>query len=97
MLDEPTSTLDVTVRAGGLEVLATLQARFGLTYLFVSHDLALVHQIADTISVLRQRRLVEQGTVGQISEHPRGLHPRCRAAPKSVLRDSHPYPPGASQ
>ena len=90
VLDEPTSALDVTVQAGILEVLAHLQARFGLTYLFVSHDLALVRQIADTVSVLRHGRLVEQGTAGQVFDHPHAAYTQALLAAIPVCLPSPP-------
>jgi peptide/nickel transport system ATP-binding protein len=70
VLDEPTSALDVSVQADIVEVLLSLQARFGLTYVFVSHDLALVRQLAHTVSVMQRGRIVEHGTVGQIFDNP---------------------------
>jgi peptide/nickel transport system ATP-binding protein len=73
VLDEPTSALDVTVQAGLIELLFRLQRELGLTYLFVSHDLSLVRQLADTVSVLQGGRVVEDGPVRDIfsgSEHP---------------------------
>jgi len=76
VLDEPTSALDVTVQAGIVEVLLSLQAELGLTYVFVSHDLALVRQLAHTVSVMRQGRIVESGTVGTIFGRPREPYTR---------------------
>ena len=71
VLDEPTSALDVSVQADIVEVLLSLQAKLGLTYVFVSHDLALVRQLAHTVSVMRQGRIVEHGTVAEIFGAPR--------------------------
>ena len=70
VLDEPTSALDVSVQAGIVELLLRLQADQGLTYVFVSHDLSLVRQLAHTVSVLRAGRVVEQGGVDEIFDHP---------------------------
>ncbi|GJD53567.1 Glutathione import ATP-binding protein GsiA [Methylobacterium crusticola] len=71
VLDEPTSALDVSVQADIVEVLLSLQAELGLTYVFVSHDLALVRQLAHTVSVMHRGRVVEEGTVSDIFDHPR--------------------------
>ncbi|WP_020416047.1 ABC transporter ATP-binding protein [Amycolatopsis sp. ATCC 39116] len=76
VLDEPTSALDVTVQAGIVEVLLSLQADLGLTYVFVSHDLALVRQLAHTVSVMRQGRVVESGPVKSIFDSPREPYTR---------------------
>jgi peptide/nickel transport system ATP-binding protein len=73
VLDEPTSALDVSVQADIVEVLLSLQAELGLTYVFVSHDLALVRQLAHTVSVMHRGRTVEHGTVPDIFSSPQ--HP----------------------
>ena len=76
--DEPTTALDVTIQAQILELLAELRARFGLTMLFISHDLAVVSQVADRVAVMYAGNLVELGSkrdIFQAAAHPytRGL------------------------
>ncbi|HUA16308.1 MAG TPA: ABC transporter ATP-binding protein [Verrucomicrobiae bacterium] len=76
--DEPTTALDVTIQAQILDLLADLRARFGLAMLFISHDLAVVSQVADRVAVMYAGSLVELGTKREIfsaAAHPytRGL------------------------
>ena len=73
VLDEPTSALDVLVQARVLRLLADLRQRRGLTYLFITHDLAVVRNLADRVSVFERGRLVESGRVAEIFANPQ--HP----------------------
>ncbi|MEH2543599.1 peptide/nickel transport system ATP-binding protein [Bradyrhizobium sp. AZCC 2262] len=92
VLDEPTSALDVTVQADIVEVLLSLQANLGLTYVFVSHDLALVRQLAHTVSVMHRGRIVEHGTVTDIFDNPRQPYTRSLLAsiPSGAAQVPHP-------
>ena len=85
LLDEPVSALDVSVRAGILDLLRRLKEDPGPSCLFVSHDLAMVRQIADRVAVMYAGRVVETGTVDEVFGQP--CHPYTKA-----LLDAVPVP-----
>jgi oligopeptide/dipeptide ABC transporter ATP-binding protein len=82
ILDEPTAALDVSVQAQVLNLLQGLQGRLGLSYLFISHNLATVENIADRVLVMYLGRVVEEGPVEQVFATP--CHPYTRGLLDSV-------------
>lgn len=77
ILDEPVSALDVSIRAGIINLLQELKQRLGLSYLFVAHDLALVRHVADRVAVMYLGRIVERGEVNAVYENPTHPYTRC--------------------
>ena len=68
--DEPTTALDVTIQAQILKLLKTLQARYGMALLFITHDLGIVRKMADRVCVMTKGRIVEQGPVAEVFDNP---------------------------
>ena len=76
VLDEPTSALDVTIQAGVLTLLQELKETLGVSYLFVSHDLSVVHHISDRINVMHKGRIVESGPTAEVFADPQHEYTR---------------------
>jgi microcin C transport system ATP-binding protein len=83
VLDEPTSALDMSVQAQIVDLLRDLQARRGLAYLFISHDLRVVRALSDRVLVMRQGEVVETGNADDIFERPE--HPYTQALMAAAL------------
>ena len=92
--DEPTTALDVTIQAQILDLMKLLQEEIGMSVLFITHDMAVVAEVADRICVMFQGEIVEQGSVYEIFENPTHAYTRSllAAVPRlgSMAEKEHP-------
>jgi microcin C transport system ATP-binding protein len=80
VLDEPTSALDRTIQKQVIDLLRELQSKYGLSYLFISHDLAVIKAISHRVMVMRQGELIESGSTEQIFSSPRSAYTQALIA-----------------
>ncbi|GAA4715268.1 dipeptide ABC transporter ATP-binding protein [Phytohabitans rumicis] len=86
--DEPASALDVSIQAQVLDLLTDLQDDLGVSYLFISHDLGVIHHVSDRILVMKDGRVVEHGTADDVFDRPRHAYTRRLLTAVPRLRSS---------
>jgi peptide/nickel transport system ATP-binding protein len=90
--DEPTTALDVTVQAQILSLLGELRQAHNLAMLFISHDLAVVSQVADRVAVMQHGRIVEEATTGELFRNPQHPYTRSLLASAPTMRTDRSRP-----
>ena len=90
--DEAVSALDVSIQAQIINLLMELKDKYHLSYLFISHDLSVVHHIADRVAVMYLGRLVEQGQASEVVHHPRHPYTRALLAAVPAIGKAHADP-----
>ena len=96
VLDEPVSSLDVSIQAQVISLLMTLQEKFGLAYVFISHDLSLVRLVADRVAVMYGGSFVEQGPTESLYRDPQHSYTQALLAASPSLGDPLHLQPGGS-
>lgn len=93
--DEPTTALDITIQEQILDLLADIQQEYGMAILLITHDLTMVEQRADTVSIMHQGQIVEQGRTERIFQQPREEYTRhlLESIPSEIRASSPPTPP----
>ncbi len=89
--DEPTSALDVSVRAQVLKLLKKLQDESELSYLFITHDLSIIPMVADEVAVMKEGKIIEQGSVSKVMQHPQHAYTKklLHSAPKLLNSENN--------
>src|SRR5262249_34277121 len=90
--DEPTTALDVTTQAQIIDLVRDLQRDFGAAVVWISHDLGVIGQVADDVTVLRDGRAVERAPVADVFDHPQHAYTRELLQARPLVGDSGPSP-----
>ncbi|MBQ9235465.1 MAG: ABC transporter ATP-binding protein [Alphaproteobacteria bacterium] len=89
ILDEPTTALDVTIAAQILELLKKLKRQMNMSFIFISHDLNIIRRICDRVAVMRNGKIIEQGKVEDIFEHPENSYTKSLIYSSNLLKKNN--------